>query len=325
MSGLFATARDTLARAIDELDASGLPSAQLVAIARELDARSAVGEPDDADAPYFIPNDLAQCTRRSVLNCSHIDRPLDLPAGFSIEASAVRPHAFAKPYYIDPEQGIRRCKGLAAATSYAPRHAWEFDLAFVGDRGKLPDPDLRVETASTRAVFLPLLESFVAQHPALRAWIRIYDGFFFRAARSDEERRQMNETNRYIDSIAHSRFVICPRGGGASSIRFFETLAVTNVPVYVGDRVTRMPLDWLIDWDRAAYRIACEDLLDGAWHQRLADILAVTDDEVNRRRRYIFDVYHQFLAPERKPVFEQLVRVRAYDALHGRTPDLAPA
>jgi hypothetical protein len=60
-------------------------------------------------------------------------------------------------------------------------------------------------------------------------------------------------TARYIESLRDSAFVICPRGGGSSSFRLFETLMMGRVPVIVSD-------PWVApvgpDWVRFSLRVA---------------------------------------------------------------------
>ena len=312
-----------VARARAELAARGIGDPELAAAHATIEQALAGPSLGEAE-PYFIANDLARCTDVSVLNCSHVDRELDLPAGFSIEAAATAGHAFAKPYYIDPVGGVRRCKGLAALKTYADRSDWEYDLAFVGHQGKRNDNLGCGLLADTRNLRYAFLEAFERDYLPTRAApngparIRLHrnEQFFFSdPAEPAAERERRNEQNAYLRSVADSRFVLCPRGGGPQSIRFYETLACANVPVFVGDREAKFPLDWIIDWSTAAFRIDCQQVADGSYAERLDEILATPLAEVNRRRAYIFRIYWQFLAPERKEVFEQLVLLRARELI----------
>lgn len=70
----------------------------------------------------------------------------------------------------------------------------------------------------------------------------------------------------YFDLLARSRFALCPRGYGHSSIRIFEALRMGSVPVVISD-------DWLAPtghvWERAVLRVpqreveAIPTILDG--------------------------------------------------------------
>lgn len=117
--------REQLDRAIEDLAHRALPNRDLATISTSLDN----SEVDQVGLlwPYFIPNDPAQCTPLSILNCSHTDQELMIEEGFVIEASSTRPKSFAKPYYIDPVGGVRRCKNLCAAETYSRRESWDYD------------------------------------------------------------------------------------------------------------------------------------------------------------------------------------------------------
>lgn len=62
---------------------------------------------------------------------------------------------------------------------------------------------------------------------------------------------------RYVDSIARSRFVLCPRGLGASSVRLFDVMRMGRVPVILSD-------EWLApegpDWSSFSVRVPERDV-----------------------------------------------------------------
>lgn len=66
------------------------------------------------------------------------------------------------------------------------------------------------------------------------------------------------EKGRYDELLRRSKFVLCPRGYGPSSMRIFETLRARRVPVVIGD-------DWLpppgFNWPAAIVRAP-----ESAWH-----------------------------------------------------------
>jgi hypothetical protein len=67
----------------------------------------------------------------------------------------------------------------------------------------------------------------------------------------------------YIDSIENSKFVLCPRGQGLNSIRFFEAVAAGRIPILISDNV-KLPLSDMIDWSSVIIQLSedfeCEDL-----------------------------------------------------------------
>lgn len=62
----------------------------------------------------------------------------------------------------------------------------------------------------------------------------------------------------YFRAIADAKFVICPRGVGAGSIRLFETMSFGRVPVIVSD-------DWIeprgMDWNSFSFRVKESQIL----------------------------------------------------------------
>jgi len=61
------------------------------------------------------------------------------------------------------------------------------------------------------------------------------------------------QRERYQDVLARSKFILCPRGMGASSIRLYETLSAGRVPVIVSDEWVPSPAP---DWNSCSIRVA---------------------------------------------------------------------
>ncbi len=80
---------------------------------------------------------------------------------------------------------------------------------------------------------------------------------FVAALRSGDTARVRDMKRLYVRSIVASRFVLCPRGTGASSIRLFETMRLGRVPVIIAD-------DWVEpvgpDWSACAVRVGEQEL-----------------------------------------------------------------
>src|SRR5258706_12122572 len=57
----------------------------------------------------------------------------------------------------------------------------------------------------------------------------IYDG-------GDEAEHAARRMREYVETLKESKFVLCPRGLGTSSIRLYETLALGRVPVILSDK-----------------------------------------------------------------------------------------
>ena len=67
-----------------------------------------------------------------------------------------------------------------------------------------------------------------------RALVEDSSGFVF-YDRSDPEAFDRRKAH-FRSTLLRSKFVLCPRGAGTSSIRLFETLAAGRVPVIIGDQ-----------------------------------------------------------------------------------------
>jgi hypothetical protein len=76
-------------------------------------------------------------------------------------------------------------------------------------------------------------------------------------AKSEEERRKT--TREFFDNMLYSDYVLCVRGGGNFSKRFYETLAMGAIPLLV-DTDCVLPLDDCIEWDDHMVRVPMDQL-----------------------------------------------------------------
>lgn len=73
---------------------------------------------------------------------------------------------------------------------------------------------------------------------------------------SEEEQKSLHSN--YLELLEDTQFVICPRGKGLTSIRFFETLRMGRIPILISDDI-QLPLDWMVDWSDFIIRVPeCE-------------------------------------------------------------------
>jgi hypothetical protein len=77
----------------------------------------------------------------------------------------------------------------------------------------------------------PTRERILAQKHS-RAYIADTSATDFFGSHTEEVERQKQ---RYAETIARSKFVLCPRGAGPSSFRIFETMAAGRVPAILSD------------------------------------------------------------------------------------------
>jgi hypothetical protein len=102
-------------------------------------------------------------------------------------------------------------------------------LALHLDRPPEVTPDLLVSFIGSRTHPVRA-DLFALRHP--RGLFEAVDGFMFHdpGSRDFADRRR-----RFAETLYRSKFVLCPRGHGTSSIRLFETLAAGRVPVIISD------------------------------------------------------------------------------------------
>ena len=63
----------------------------------------------------------------------------------------------------------------------------------------------------------------------------------------------------FLETISASLTVLCPRGEGLNSIRFFEVMSLGRIPVLISDQVL-LPFEEQIDYDAFVIRIAEKDV-----------------------------------------------------------------
>ena len=118
----------------------------------------------------------------------------------------------------------------------------------------------------------------------------------------DREERQ----RRYARTIAQSRFVLCPRGAGAGSIRLFEVMQAGVAPVLLSD-------DYLLPahvaWDSFLIRIAERDIA------RLPELLEPYAASAEERGRLARQAWLDSFAPERE--FDAIIAAAHAALRHG--------
>jgi hypothetical protein len=65
------------------------------------------------------------------------------------------------------------------------------------------------------------------------------------------------QEKRFADTIWRSKFVLCPRGIGMSSLRLFETMQSGRVPVIISDHW--VPCSY-VDWSKVSLRVRERDI-----------------------------------------------------------------
>ncbi len=116
-----------------------------------------------------------------------------------------------------------------------------------------------------------------------------------------EQRQQ-----RYAEILAASHFVLCPRGAGAGSIRFFEVMQTGIAPVLIADNYL---LPSHVPWDRFLLRVPEKDIA------RLPEILEPHLPTAAERGRIAREIWLEYFAPEKE--FEAIVALANASLHHG--------
>lgn len=65
----------------------------------------------------------------------------------------------------------------------------------------------------------------------------------------------------YQTMMNDCQFILCPRGVGLNSIRFFETIKAGRIPILIADQ-TKLPLEHIINYDYFVIRVPEKDILN---------------------------------------------------------------
>jgi len=96
----------------------------------------------------------------------------------------------------------------------------------------------------------------------------------------------------FINSSLESKFVLCPRGYGASSFRLYEAMQLGVVPVYISDRFW-LPFTHELNWNEFCVLITEHHI------ENLYEILESIDDETYQKmQNKIKEVYSNYFTME---------------------------
>ena len=92
----------------------------------------------------------------------------------------------------------------------------------------------------------PLIETNFIKRNAYRA-----------GANTPEDRKRTTEE--YYNNLDQSDYIVCIRGGGNFSVRFFETMMVGRIPLFINtDSI--LPFDNFIDWKKHTVWVEEKDM-----------------------------------------------------------------
>jgi hypothetical protein len=105
-----------------------------------------------------------------------------------------------------------------------------------------------------------------------------------------------------IEYANKSKFSLCPRGTGISSIRLFEVMSMGSVPVIIADNYLK-PLSNILNWDSFSITISEKNL------SKIPEILSkIDDDEYKKMKDECVYIYNNYFSNENlhKSIFYNL-------------------
>lgn len=91
----------------------------------------------------------------------------------------------------------------------------------------------------------------------------------FSGWRRDKSTNTLNRRVEFFNSVRGSRYVICPRGDGNQSLRFYETLSAGRVPILIDTRI-KLPLEDRLNYSKITITLKLYDSID-VWRKEILD------------------------------------------------------
>jgi hypothetical protein len=121
---------------------------------------------------------------------------------------------------------------------------------------------------------------------------------------------RLERQRRYAETLAASHFVLCPRGAGVGSSRFFEVMAAGVTPVLLSDDFALPPGP---AWDRFLIQVRERDIA------RLPEILEPYLASAAERGRLARQAFDEYFSIERE--FDRIVELAAVSLRHAPPPE----
>lgn len=119
-----------------------------------------------------------------------------------------------------------------------------------------------------------------------------YEQDFYVSTKGWEQEIKIDQLTDFIESSLKSKFVLCPRGYGATSFRLYEAMQLGAVPVYISDRFW-MPWQHELNWHEFCVIIPENSI------QNLSNILrSIPDEMYNSMQRKIKEIYNNYFTLE---------------------------
>ena len=112
----------------------------------------------------------------------------------------------------------------------------------------------------------------------------------------------LNARLSFIDNITNNDYTFCMRGGGNYSLRFYETLCLGRIPLFINTNCV-LPFEGKIDWKNLCLWVDESDL-DRIGEKIIDFHSSITNKEFKERQSYAREVWEKYLS--KKGFTEQL-------------------
>lgn len=231
-----------------------------------------------------------KCKEDTIIDFVGGDQEIYFPRGYSLQFSATKEKNYAIPYFSD-FWGGEKFKEKSNITYY---------FGFIGSPN----------TSIFRMESLRFLIWYHKVHKKneLHSYIKFREGYFHNIQQTEEKNK--SDIGEYKNILENCKFNFCPMGAGLQSKRFFESISLYTIPVYIGPKDVKMPLDWIIRWDECCFRINIEDLRDGNAIKKMDYISSLSEETINEMRKKIFVIYNRYFKHDRfrSLIYEEIER-----------------
>jgi hypothetical protein len=196
--------------------------------------------------------------------------PMDKATIFTVTPDKDIPGHYALPFYPYAQDHLDKLRLLSKDISLA-----KFDIFFKGCDSSMP----------IRKDMLANVPQFEKQ--GLACFVQTYSKYFWNRQLSEEEKR--SERQHYFERLTDSKFVLCPRGTGTTSSRFFETMHFGRIPILISD-AARLPLENKIKWEDLIIRVKEDEMHMIYW--KIREFEATHD--LSKTSQEIINVSHTY-------------------------------
>ncbi len=204
----------------------------------------------------------------------------------------LNPGEFAKntiiiPYEIEPLLGARtqNPKFIVSFMGYVPRISPT--RIFYSIKNSFKNPILGNGSIIRWVMILKIRKA--------KFTINIVPRNKFSGWKRDNSESTLQNRAEYIKSIEESRYILCPRGDGNQSIRFYETLSAGRVPIIIDSRMV-FPLSQSVDLSKFIIILKVNESI-ATWNEKILEFeSSLSDHDFKILSQEICNMYDKYFS-----------------------------